>query len=87
MVAPRLKLGIIPSYQDARYNWLSQLRSNFLPDGAQKSVNLQQYVRRHDLYPIRSNQTVATDHDIMKVFEDFEGTCFNLVSLIPQGSD
>lgn len=32
--------------KDARYNWLSQLRSNFLPDGAQKSVNLQQYVRR-----------------------------------------
>lgn len=32
--------------KDARYNWLSQLRSHFLPDVAQKSVNLQQYVRR-----------------------------------------
>jgi len=32
--------------QDARYNWLAQLKNHFLPEGALKAVNLQHYVRR-----------------------------------------
>lgn len=32
--------------KDARYNWLAQLKNDFLPEGGLKAVNLQHYVRR-----------------------------------------